>query len=99
LLLKIKIYGLNVDKKYYKISNLYSFPIWNNNYDHHGQKQYSMHNVFMHTRNLFFMEGYCVKCKQKRIMNDEKKITMKNGKPATQGICSTCGTKMFRIGK
>jgi len=30
-------------------------------------------------------------------MNDEKKITMKNGKPATQGICSTCGTKMFRI--
>lgn len=49
--------------------------------------------------NLFFMEGYCVKCKQKRIMNDEKKITMKNGKPATQGICSTCGTKMFRIGK
>ncbi|MDW0134159.1 MAG: DUF5679 domain-containing protein [Nitrososphaeraceae archaeon] len=45
------------------------------------------------------MEGYCVKCKQKRIMNDEKKITMKNGKPATQGICSTCGTNMFRIGK
>ena len=78
---------------------LYSFPIWNNNNDHHGQKQNSMHNVFMHTRNLFFMEGYCVKCKQKRIMNDEKKITMKNGKPATQGICSTCGTKMFRIGK
>ena len=26
-------------------------------------------------------------------MNDEKKITMKNGKPATQGICSTCGDK------
>ena len=45
------------------------------------------------------MEGYCVKCKQKRVMNDEKKITMKKGKPATQGICSTCGTKMFRIGK
>ncbi len=44
------------------------------------------------------MEGYCVKCKQKRTMNDEKKITMKNGKPATQGICSTCGPKMFRIG-
>ncbi|HUV44424.1 MAG TPA: DUF5679 domain-containing protein [Dehalococcoidales bacterium] len=26
-------------------------------------------------------------------------MTMKNGKPATQGVCSTCGTKMFRIGK
>jgi len=24
---------------------------------------------------------------------------MKNGKPATQGVCSACGTKMFRIGK
>ena len=45
------------------------------------------------------MEGYCVKCKSKRSMNEEKKVTMKNGKPATQGICSVCGTKMFRIGK
>jgi hypothetical protein len=45
------------------------------------------------------MEGYCVKCKAKRTMNDEKKVVMKNGKPATQGICSVCGTKMFKIGK
>ncbi|MFL6413382.1 MAG: DUF5679 domain-containing protein [Nitrososphaeraceae archaeon] len=45
------------------------------------------------------MEGYCVKCKSKRSMNDEKKVTMTNGKPATQGICSVCGTKMFKIGK
>ena len=44
------------------------------------------------------MEAYCVKCKSKRLMKDEKKVTMKNGKPATQGICTTCGTKMFRIG-
>jgi hypothetical protein len=33
-------------------------------------------------------EGYCVK----------DKITMKNGKPATQGICPECGGKVFRIG-
>lgn len=32
-------------------------------------------------------------------MRDDKKVTMKNGKPATQGICTVCGTKMFRIGK
>jgi hypothetical protein len=32
-------------------------------------------------------------------MKDPKGITMKNGKPATQGTCPTCGTKMFRIGK
>jgi hypothetical protein len=45
------------------------------------------------------MEAYCVKCKSKRSMKDEKKVTMKNGRPATQGICSVCGTKMFKIGK
>ena len=45
------------------------------------------------------MEGYCVKCRTKREIKDAKSITMKNGKPATQGVCPTCGTKMFRIGK
>jgi hypothetical protein len=42
--------------------------------------------------------AYCVKCKAKRDMRDESKITMKNGKPATQGTCPVCGTKMFKIG-
>jgi hypothetical protein len=32
-------------------------------------------------------------------MKDPKAITMKNGKPATQGTCPSCGIKMFRIGK
>lgn len=45
------------------------------------------------------MEGYCVKCKSKREMLNEKKVTMKNGRPATQGTCSVCSTKMFKIGK
>jgi hypothetical protein len=45
------------------------------------------------------VEAYCVKCRAKREMKDAKSITMKNGKPATQGVCPTCGTKMFRIGK
>ncbi len=44
-------------------------------------------------------EAYCVKCRTKRTMKDEKAVTMKNGKPATQGICPECGTKMFKIGK
>jgi len=42
--------------------------------------------------------GYCVKCKAKREMKGEKQITMKNGRPATTGTCTVCGTKMFRIG-
>ncbi len=45
------------------------------------------------------MQAYCVKCRAKKEMKDPKSITMKNGKPATQGICPSCGTKMFRIGK
>jgi hypothetical protein len=42
--------------------------------------------------------GYCVKDKEKVEMKDAKRITMKNGKPATQGVCPKCGTKVFRIG-
>ena len=42
--------------------------------------------------------GYCVKCRRKKTMSNPKRIRMKNGKPATQGRCPTCGTKMFRIG-
>ncbi len=44
------------------------------------------------------MEAYCVKCKAKREMKDPTETTMKNGKPATTGKCSVCGTKMFKIG-
>jgi len=45
------------------------------------------------------MQGYCVKCRAKREMKDAKQITMKNGRPAVQGVCPVCGTKMFKIGK
>jgi len=43
-------------------------------------------------------EAYCVKCKTKREMKDANLITMKNGRPATEGKCSVCGTKIFKIG-
>ena len=45
------------------------------------------------------MQAYCVKYRAKREMKSPKVITMKNGRPATQGVCPICGTKMFRIGK
>ena len=44
------------------------------------------------------MTAYCMKCRAKKEIKDPKKITMKNGKPATEGICPKCGTGMFRIG-
>ena len=50
-------------------------------------------------REVNTMQAYCVKCRAKREMRDARAIIMKNGKPATQGVCPTCGTKMFRIGK
>jgi hypothetical protein len=45
------------------------------------------------------MQAYCMKCRKKKEMKDPKAVKMKNGKPATKGVCPTCGTKMFRIGK
>ena len=45
------------------------------------------------------MEAYCVKCRAKREIKDPKPVTLKNGKPATQGVCPECNTKVFRIGK
>ena len=43
-------------------------------------------------------DGYCVKCRAKREMQNAQRITMKNGRPATQGTCPVCGTKIFKIG-
>ena len=43
-------------------------------------------------------QGYCVKCKAPREMQGEKQVTMKNGRNATTGTCTVCGTKMFKIG-
>ncbi|PZC50042.1 MAG: hypothetical protein DK304_001053 [Chloroflexi bacterium] len=45
------------------------------------------------------MQGYCVKCRASREIQGAESITMKNGRPATQGSCPTCSTKMFKIGK
>ncbi len=45
------------------------------------------------------MQAFCMKCRTKIEIKDPKSITMKNGKPATQGACPKCGTKVFRIGK
>jgi len=45
------------------------------------------------------MEAYCVKCRAKREIKDAREITMKNGKPATRGVCPVCGTVVFRITK
>jgi len=43
--------------------------------------------------------AYCMKCRKKVEIKNPRQITLKNGRPAVQGICSICGIKVFRIGK
>jgi Domain of unknown function (DUF5679) len=41
-------------------------------------------------------EAYCMKCREKR-MFEGTVVELKNGRPAAQGTCSVCGTKLTRI--
>jgi len=43
------------------------------------------------------MEAYCVKCRAKNEMANGEEVTMKNGRKAMKGKCSSCGTGMYRI--
>lgn len=41
---------------------------------------------------------YCVKCREKKEVENPEKVTMKNGKPALKAKCPTCDTGMYKIG-
>ena len=46
------------------------------------------------------VQGYCVKCKEKRMMQNPQRVEMKTKgapRPAMKGTCETCGTGMFKI--
>ena len=43
--------------------------------------------------------AYCMKCRTKREVKGPKPIVHSNGKHAITGVCSACGTKIFRMGK
>jgi hypothetical protein len=45
------------------------------------------------------LEAYCVKCRAKKTIKNPQAVTLKNGRPATAGVCPDCGTKIQRIGK
>ncbi len=45
------------------------------------------------------VDGYCMKCKGKKVMKNAKATKMKNGRDAIKGTCPDCGTGMFKIGK
>ncbi len=45
------------------------------------------------------MEAYCVKCRLKRQIKNTHPVTMKNGKSADAGVCPSCGTLLYCIGR
>ncbi|NDJ35070.1 MAG: type I DNA topoisomerase [Chloroflexi bacterium] len=45
------------------------------------------------------LEAYCVKCKAKRPMAETQPVFTKTGTPATRGVCSVCGTNLYRMGE
>jgi len=45
------------------------------------------------------VQAYCVKCKKKVEIKDPMNVTLKNKRLAVRGVCPTCGTKVFKLGK
>jgi DNA topoisomerase I len=45
------------------------------------------------------MEAYCMKCKTKREMKDPQATFNVKGSPVTTGVCTVCGTKLYRMGR
>jgi len=42
-------------------------------------------------------EGYCVRCKARKVMLDAEVVAMRNGRQAARGTCPVCGTGMYKI--
>ena len=42
-------------------------------------------------------EARCMKCKKQVEVKDAQDVVMKNGMKAVSGVCSDCGTKVFKI--
>ena len=45
------------------------------------------------------MEAYCVKCKEKRPIENSEPTFTSAGNPATKGKCPVCGTNLYRMGR
>ena len=43
------------------------------------------------------VDAYCMKCRTKREIKNAKQVTLKNGRPAMEGTCPVCGTKVVKL--
>lgn len=61
--------------------------------------------IIEHTRHVAQREaevqvpllGYCVRCREKREIQDAELTTTKDGRPALRGTCPECGATMFQF--
>jgi hypothetical protein len=44
------------------------------------------------------LEAYCMSCRQSNPIEDAQPVWTRKGSPATRGVCSVCGTTVFRMG-
>jgi predicted RNA-binding Zn-ribbon protein involved in translation (DUF1610 family) len=43
------------------------------------------------------MTFYCVKCREKKEVDNYETVTWKNGRRAAKAKCPNCGTGMYRV--
>ena len=43
--------------------------------------------IYIKSEGVKKMEAYCFKCRSKREIKSPQQVTLKNGRPATQGVC------------
>ncbi|MBN1953501.1 MAG: type I DNA topoisomerase [Anaerolineae bacterium] len=44
------------------------------------------------------LTAYCVRCREKREIQEPAAVFVGQGRPATRGTCPVCGTQLFRMG-
>ena len=45
------------------------------------------------------MQAYCLRCKAKKELLNPETVIMRNGRPATKGVCGSCKSNMTRFGE
>ena len=62
-----------------------------------GKKHANKKRKTMKKKPMKKNEGYCLKCRKYRIINNSKEDKIKNGRPVLKGECIVCGTKMMKF--
>lgn len=52
----------------------------------------------MSNKHSLEIEGYCLKCKEKRVMEDPEAEYSASGSPGTRGTCPVCGSTIYKMG-